>query len=1221
MPTLKTQCPECDTKLRIEVDGEGEEVECPKCGHEFTAALGDDEPAQTTKSKDKEAKKAKKGSKRRDEDDEEDEKPVKAAKKTKASKRREEEEDDEDEAPKKKRKKGDDQADSSKTKIIVAGAIAGLLLLGGAGGVIYAVTKKKKPDPPTEVVQQQQPPLVPPGPNPPGPNPPGPNPPGPNPPGGPNTGPNPPLKPPGGQDTNPNTGPKKDKDPEDEDLATFLPPPPKIRISGSAVPEGKPVVRPPSIPPLAPDEDPFNRAKEFKPDGALPPLPALPPRKDRPILTLEAGGHTDIIGKVFFTPKGDRVITIAQDKAVRIWDPATNETIKTIRFPAGPGKEGSLQAAAVARTGKQLAVAGYPLANTAKSKVPIYIISPETGALIKTLNVASGPVGCMHFSNDGKWLGVGCDDATIQMVNMTEGTAFPAPQVPGAAPVQEVKFNPDTKNAKKLATLDTDSLVQIWTFTSQPQRKLLDIVSKGQPSTLAWSNDGRTLAIGTKRGEIMLGTAEGKLIKVLPPLLYDGKPVSINQLQFLPNDNDIAVCGHVGAKGWGGIVSERTGTARVEFKLHSNVVFAMDVSPDGSKVATTGGNQHETYVWSTTDGAVVNRFVGTGKGVWSIGWSKDGKSLAWGTINRRNENGDGKLENTFRLDELGVGDPPDASKYVQELTSDESVHIKRLTTTTWAMGTPGRDLVALRLPDREPIFSATVLPKGNAVVVAGVESLKLVSPATREVRLTYVGHTGNVLCVTPSPDGRLFATGSSDQTIRIWRRDQEDPILSIFVSGRDWIAWTPQGYYACSGQGERLIAWQVGGGAGKAPVIHPAERFRSSMYQPAIVKYVAPTGDLPVALAMAQKYDKALVKTTNVADVLPPEVALDGFGESEVKVDKDTLTVKATAKGKHAITTMRLLVDGRPFQGAAGVKKFDSQPGVEVIATWEVPLPPGTHTVAVIADSPVSKGMSKIGVAVRPGEPPKPNLYVLTMGVGDYTKPIPKLDYCANDALLLAAAFREKSKGVFNKIEVRTLTDKQATKQGILQGLDWLKSKMTPQDVGIISFSGHGTKDAFGQFYLCPFDMDPKDEDCATGLSGKLFKDRLDEMPGRLVAILDACHSGSVAEKGPPTADTLVRDLTAEDSGVIVMCASAGREYATESKLTKAGFYTFGLVEGLSGLADVDGDGVIYIHELDLYATARVRQLSGGRQNPTLGRPQSVRPFPIAKLDGPLPKP
>ena len=68
---------------------------------------------------------------------------------------------------------------------------------------------------------------------------------------------------------------------------------------------------------------------------------------------------------------------------------------------------------------------------------------------------------------------------------------------------------------------------------------------------------------------------------------------------------------------------------------------------------------------------VLNRFVGSGNGVWSLAWAKDGKSLAWGHSNVRNENGEGKLEYTFRLDEFGVGDPPDPAKYSQMITSDD----------------------------------------------------------------------------------------------------------------------------------------------------------------------------------------------------------------------------------------------------------------------------------------------------------------------------------------------------------------------------------------------------------------------------------------------------------------------------------------------------------------------------------------------------------------------
>jgi len=53
----------------------------------------------------------------------------------------------------------------------------------------------------------------------------------------------------------------------------------------------------------------------------------------------------------------------------------------------------------------------------------------------------------------------------------------------------------------------------------------------------------------------------------------------------------------------------------------------------------------------------------------------------------------------------------------------------------------------------------------------------------------------------------------------------------------------------------------------------------------------------------------------------------------------------------------------------------------------------------------------------------------------------------------------------------------------------------------------------------------------------------------------------------------------------------------------------------MSGHGDIDEDGIIYTHELDLYANARVKQLSRGQQTPTTGRPPGIRPFPIASVE------
>jgi hypothetical protein len=327
------------------------------------------------------------------------------------------------------------------------------------------------------------------------------------------------------------------------------------------------------------------------------------------------------------------------------------------------------------------------------------------------------------------------------------------------------------------------------------------------------------------------------------------------------------------------------------------------------------------------------------------------------------------------------------------------------------------------------------------------------------------------------------------------------------------------------------------------------------------------------------------------------------------------LEVKAVANstGRHPVTGLRLLLDGRPYLGKKGFHPVaNPRPGAAE-ASWTVALPPGKHTLAVQAETAVSKGLSPtVEVTRAGGETEKPNLYILAVGVSAYPGKM-RLNYAASDAELITRTFRERSKTAFGKIEVKLLTDAEATRAGILEGLDWLGARMTPLDVGIVFFSGHGAKDEAGNFYLVPVDVAPEDA-ARTCVNGETLKQALTDMPGRLVAILDCCHSGTAAESfRPGRADNLARDLVTDDCGVVVMCASLGREYAMESEQTRAGFFTLSLVEGLSGRADFNKDRVIHLHELDVYAALRVRELSRGQQNPLTGRPPTVRSFPLAR--------
>src|SRR5262249_5018293 len=157
----------------------------------------------------------------------------------------------------------------------------------------------------------------------------------------------------------------------------------------------------------------------------------------------------------------------------------------------------------------------------------------------------------------------------------------------------------------------------------------------------------------------------------------------------------------------------------------------------------------------------------------------------------------------------------------------------------------------------------------------------------------------------------------ADQTVRVWDLNGDEPLLTLFGAGRDWIAWTPQGYYACSAQGERLMGWQVNNGPDKVASYYPAVQFRKSLYRPDVIRLLRRAGSLGKALAVAGLRQKGAVAAVNVTQVLPPQVAIAAPGAGPLPAGQAKVEVRATARptDKHPVTAMRLLVDGRPHEG------------------------------------------------------------------------------------------------------------------------------------------------------------------------------------------------------------------------------------------------------------------------------------------------------------------
>ena len=200
-----------------------------------------------------------------------------------------------------------------------------------------------------------------------------------------------------------------------------------------------------------------------------------------------------------------------------------------------------------------------------------------------------------------------------------------------------------------------------------------------------------------------------------------------------------------------------------------------------------------------------------------------------------------------------------------------------------------------------------------------------------------------------------------------------------------------------------------------------------------------------------------------ITQVPPPIVEIISPGGSRVREVGPDFEVTATARPAtgSAVGVMRLLVDGRPYGGDAGIRKLNGDG--EAKASWPVVLPPGPHTLIVIADGANSRGASAPVEIVVPGKVELPALYVLAIGVGDYAGPL-ALKCAAADA----GAHRE---GVSGSIEgIPSGRGQGAHGQGSesrpasTRGLAWLKQKTTARDIGVFFFAGRGSADDKGEF-------------------------------------------------------------------------------------------------------------------------------------------------------------
>ncbi len=315
-----------------------------------------------------------------------------------------------------------------------------------------------------------------------------------------------------------------------------------------------------------------------------------------------------------------------------------------------------------------------------------------------------------------------------------------------------------------------------------------------------------------------------------------------------------------------------------------------------------------------------------------------------------------------------------------------------------------------------------------------------------------------------------------------------------------------------------------------------------------------------------------------------------------------------------------------------------------LVVSVPVTLRDGPNAIAVTAKEPDGTVRQELrtvfldrqlAAAPAPGPPPPrpaPQRWAVVIGIGSYeSAAIPKLRYTVPDAEAMYNMLT--GPGGFQKDHVLLLTDKTERKP-TLRNLRWALGTFLARSAGkddtvLIYFAGHGApevdprgheRDGLAK-YLIPADADPDDL-----YASALPMDELHTIFGRIeaervVVFVDACYSGAAG--GRTFAKKGFRDIrVVDDSFLERLTRGKGRAIITASRATELsmelpelghGIFTYYLVRGLQGAADLDRDGVVTLHELYQYLEQEVTRKSraaGGNQHPVMkGEMEGVLPL------------
>jgi|GEM_PF-2300439 len=880
------------------------------------------------------------------------------------------------------------------------------------------------------------------------------------------------------------------------------------------------------------------------------------------ILRLDTPMHSGVVQDVSLCAAKNLFLTVSRDKTARLWSLQNGEALGVFRVPVGEGTKGELWAGVLSGNGAYAFVAGdTPFLDG----FGVFTFALDSGELAGVIGPLNARVVSLARSPDSGWLAIGLETGELLLYSFASMHIETRINV-GMGPVVSPVFSPDGSllaaacSGAGIALMQKEetgySLVQ-----SQP------LHSGEQPSSLCFG-PGQTLLVGYLDGTWVdmysLNPMEWMGLARVPEgsrgffwsLQCDGAAFPV----VAAGEYEDAILGK-GVLVWQNSLVQSPVfvpidkvDARFAFPLDPKRLVVVDDRPSWWVKQFPGDIQ--VHVPSSIPFIQEN----TGLRV-----SPDGFQVFW-------QNPGGSWDG-FDLEQLSV---------LKGFSSEQLPPVNRptlfdfsLSLTNWkgsSTAVIGHSVVDLG--DGETGVSFCLDVPGKRVFIGTQHTLQLFDGG------------GNALWHTsvPSAVRQLVVTGEGKQCVALlqngmvqWFRAEDGTLLvSLFSAprGREWIAWTPRGFFAASPGAETLAGWHVNF-AGQQAQFFPLSRYFDAFFQPLALIQSLVKNQVVEEVDFPPPQVEEIVHVPRIQLVHPALETQTDHGEMEAQI---------VLEGESQPVKLRIFWNGRLF------REIQAAARSEVVVALKL-LEGENHFRAVACtESGLESESIQWMITRSPSQPQTslPTLWGIFVGVSEYQMVSRSLAFAERDAISLEKVFREGSAGIFEKVKIQVLTNEAATLSALEQAFDSIAAQAEPGDTFVFFFSGHGgvIEDPLPGYYLGLFDsfqeglgfVPPR-----SFSSGKLGK-WAEELPAvSFFAAIDACQSGSLL-------DLFYFARLGRKQGLSLLTATTGTESAYEEVSLQAGVLTYSLLQGLQGEADTK-DGKVDTAEISDFSVELLESL------------------------------